>query len=263
MKRFWPPSGVAEPGYFSLEHRRDSRCASYRLAFAGAKWRKIRRKSLPRGLGFASLAPVRDFGITSENFPTKAYYPGKFSAFCALCREVFLFRHTLRTKAPRRVPALERTMTDDTCRRVTSPVNFPSPWRQVRWRLVPAVLLTFIGLFFVTDWVCHIDGAFTPYWKSKYQYPPSWTARIYQLLFLLESLVAAGCWLGSALYCYRRRYWPTVLGVVIAISLFAAAQHHRQAFLEKWRKQSGWSSESFVPVIPSPSERSLARFRES
>jgi len=100
MKRPWPPRGVAEPGYFSLVHRRDSRYASCRLAFAAAKWRKTCRKSLSRGLRFASLAPVRDFGITSESFPTKASYPGKFSAFRALCRTRVLFLRIMSESFP-------------------------------------------------------------------------------------------------------------------------------------------------------------------
>jgi hypothetical protein len=100
MKRPWLPRGVAEPGYFSLVHRRDSRYASCRLAFAAAKWRKTCRKSLSRGLRFASLAPVRDFGITSESFPTKAYYPGKFSAFRALCRTPVLFLRIMSESFP-------------------------------------------------------------------------------------------------------------------------------------------------------------------
>jgi hypothetical protein len=47
--------------------------------------------SLPQERTRPSLARVRDFGVTPESLPTKAYYPGKFSAFRALCRKTFLF----------------------------------------------------------------------------------------------------------------------------------------------------------------------------
>ena len=57
-------------------------------------------ESLPPGCSPAKLVPVRDCGITPESFPTKAYYPGKFSAFRALCRTPVLFLRIMSESFP-------------------------------------------------------------------------------------------------------------------------------------------------------------------